>query len=134
SLVRGFVEGSLLISDLDEPGFLRRLLTLDDRQCSVALKVQRLLITHRAFTAVLPDHSPRMRVFFRRPHGLASLLHPLRVESLGSFRGDRVDDLPIISVSPVPPKMRRQIMGCFRLPGSDDESQASIIEFFEVLR
>src|SRR5699024_12282977 len=48
SLVRGFVEGSLLISDLDEPSFLRRLLTLDDRQRPVALQVQRLLITHRS--------------------------------------------------------------------------------------
>src|SRR5699024_8389630 len=55
-------------------------------------------------------------------------------KSLHTLRGDRVDDLPVGGVHTIPPKMSRQIMWGFCLPGPDDEPQPSIIKFLEVLR
>src|SRR5699024_2040811 len=118
-LVSLLIEGFLLISDLHEPSLLRRLIAIDNRQRPVALQVQRLLITHRPVAPVLPPYPPRMRMLLRRPDGFASDLHPVRVESLHTLRGDRVDDLSVFGVLAIPPKMCGQIVWGFRLPGPD---------------
>src|SRR5699024_680710 len=74
-----------------------------------------------------------MRMLSRGPDGFASGLHPAWVEAFHALRGDRVDDLPVLCVLTIPPKMRGQIVWGFRLPGTDDEPQTDIIEFLEVL-
>nr|BFF06862.1 hypothetical protein GCM10023233_18310 [Brevibacterium otitidis] len=73
-------------------------------------------------------------MLLRVPDGFTPDVHARWVQPLGSFRSQRVYGRAIGGVIAVEGEMGSQVVWGFGLSGSDDESQSSLVDGFQVLR